>query len=471
MQASIGQPRTTGSRSLLAVLLGGQTMASLDGSIVNVALPSIARDLHASGAALQATVAGYLLAYAVLLVAGARLGDSRGHRELFIGGLAAFTGASVLCGVSTTIWMLIAARVVQGAAAAFMVPQVLSLIQRCFEGAERARALSWYSAILSLGVAAGQVIGGVLVSANLGGSTWRAVFAVNAPVGAALLVAARRSLPAGRVGARPFDVPGMLALAVTMLLLVVPLAMGREMGWPAWSVACLVLAAPALVAFGLVERAATALEPLVDLTLLRDGVVAAGLAAIVAVMAGYAAFIFMFALHLQSGLGYSPLRSSLTFLPYALGFGAASLNWRRLPARWHPWIAPAGFALLAAGEASVALSLSGPLQVPIVAPLMFLAGGGHAAAFAPLAVAVTARARREQASSLSGLLSTGTTLAAVLGVAVGGGAYLSAVHASGSTRAFQLVAGGLAAAMLLSGVAALWVGGRQTRTGPAREPL
>src|SRR5262245_17308253 len=175
MRVSTAQAAVSRSRWLLPVLLGGQIMASLDGSIVNVALPSIARDLHASGAALQVTVAGYLLAYAVLLVAGARLGDARGHRAVFIGGLAVFTLASLVCGASTTIWTLLAARVAQGAAAAFMVPQVLSLIQRCFEGAERTRALSYYSAVLSLGVAAGQVLGGLLVTANLAGSTWRAV--------------------------------------------------------------------------------------------------------------------------------------------------------------------------------------------------------------------------------------------------------------------------------------------------------
>jgi MFS family permease len=218
---------------LLAVLLAGQTMASLDGSIVNVALPSMAHDLDASGAALQLVLAAYLLAYAVLLVAGARLGDSRGHRTLFIAGLAAFTGASLVCGMSTTIWTLVAARAFQGAAAAFMVPQVLSLIQRSFEGADRVRALSYYSAILALGVAAGQVLGGVLVTADLAGSTWRSVFLVNVPVGVVLLWGAWRYLPDTRAEARGFDVPGMLALSGAMCLLVVALALGREQGWPA----------------------------------------------------------------------------------------------------------------------------------------------------------------------------------------------------------------------------------------------
>jgi predicted MFS family arabinose efflux permease len=214
-----------------------------------------------------------------------------------------------------------------------------------------------------------------------------------------------------------------------------------------------VLVAPALAVFVAVEWSRS--TPLVDLRLLREPVVAIGLAAIVAVMAGFAAFLFMFTLHLQAGLGYSPLRSSLTFLPYAVGFGTASLNWRLLPNSWREWAAPAGFVLLAAAWAALALSAGGGVRPEIACPLLFLAGAGHAAAFAPLTVAVMARARPDQASSLSGMLSTGTTLAAVVGVAIGGGAYLSAARQSGTTEAFQIVLAGLATAMLVAGAGAV----------------
>lgn len=456
--------RSPDPRWLLTVLLTGQAMASLDGSIANVALPSIAHGLDASGAEVQLAVAGYLLAYAVLLVTGARLGDSRGHRATFIGGLAGFTAASLVCGTSTTIWILVVARIIQGAAAAVMVPQVLSLIQRSVDGAARARALSYYSAILALGVAAGQVLGGALVTANLAGSAWRSVFLVNVPVGAVLLRAAWRHLPETRAEACTFDVRGMLVLSAAMALLVVSLVLGREWDWPAWSLACLALAASAFAGFVRVERAAMrrGREPLIDLALLRDRVVAFGLVAVVVVMAGYAAFVFTFTFYLQTGLGYSPLRSGLTFLPYALGFGVASLSWRRLPGRWQRWVAPTGFAVLAAALALVPLSLTSGVGRSIVAPLLFLGGAGHAAAFAPLAVTVTARARSHQASSLSGLLSTGTTLAAVLGVVVGGGAFFSATRSGGSQRGIQLVTAGLAAVMLLAAVAVTGVTARES---------
>jgi MFS family permease len=434
------------------VLLAGQVMASMDTSIVNVALPSISRDLKATGAYLQLTSVAYLISYTVLLVAGARWGDSHGHRRAFLIGLAGFTASSLAGGMSTSVGMLLAARTVQGAAAALMVPQGVSLIHRSFEGAARVRALSYYSAILAVGVAAGQVLGGLIVTLDLAGSTWRSVFLVNVPAGLILLVVARRCLPGNGSVERTFDIWGMVTLGLAMLLLVGPLAVGREQGWPAWSLVGLGLAGPALAAFVLVERslASGQVEPLVDLGLFRDGVVAVGLGAIGLVMAGYAALIFTFTLHRQMGLGYAPLRSGLTFLPYALGFFATSLNWRRLPARWRRGVAPGGFVAMAAGLLAVATTL--PTNWAL--PLLFVAGAGHAAAFAPLAVKVAERARSDQAASLSGLLSTTTVVASVLGIAAGGSVYLAAAPGLGSIQAFRLVAVGLAAVLLLSAVAA-----------------
>ena len=169
-------------------------MALLDGSIVNVALPSIREKLHASGAALQMVVAGYIIAYAVLLVTGARLGRILGHGRLFKAGLAGFTVASLACGLAQNTGELIVFRVLQGIAAALMVPQVLSLIQRTFQGAARAKAMSAWTAVLASGIVVGQVVGGVLVSANLFGWSWRPVFLVNVPIGI-VLYSRRPSLP------------------------------------------------------------------------------------------------------------------------------------------------------------------------------------------------------------------------------------------------------------------------------------
>ena len=213
---------------LLAIVLAGQFMAVLDASVVNVAAPSIHAGLHASGAALQLVIAGYTIAYAVLLVTGARLGDLLGHRRMFLAGLALFTLASLGCGLASSSGLLIALRFIQGTGAAMMIPQVLSLIQRTFSGASRARAMSAYAAVLAGGVVVGQIVGGLLISANLFDTTWRPVFLVNVPIGVVLLVAGARQLPAGRAEAgRGLDLPGLLTLALAVLALVVPLVLGQ----------------------------------------------------------------------------------------------------------------------------------------------------------------------------------------------------------------------------------------------------
>src|SRR5580693_369815 len=168
---------------MLIVLLAGQFMALLDVTIVNVAMPTIGRALHASGAALQLVVAGYTVSYAMLLITGARLGELYGRRRLFLAGVTVFTLSSLACGLAPGIEVLIAARFLQGAGAAAMVPQIISVIQASFSGPARARALSAYSAVLASGFVAGQVLGGVIVSADLFGAQWRPVFLVNVPVG------------------------------------------------------------------------------------------------------------------------------------------------------------------------------------------------------------------------------------------------------------------------------------------------
>ncbi|TGB07249.1 MFS transporter, partial [Streptomyces sp. MZ04] len=180
---------------MLWVVIAAQFMALLDVFIVNVAAPTIRDELGASGAGLQLVIAGYTITYAVLLITGARLGDRVGHRRMYLVGLAVFTVASLACGLSQGTGELIAFRLLQGTGSALLIPQVLSLIQRNFTGEARTRALGAYSATLAIGAAAGQVLGGILVSADLFGTGWRPVFLVNVPVGAVLLVVAGRVLP------------------------------------------------------------------------------------------------------------------------------------------------------------------------------------------------------------------------------------------------------------------------------------
>src|SRR5438105_5855735 len=256
----IRDPATAGARGrwlMLIVLLAGQFMALLDVTVVNVAMPTIGRSLHASGAELQLVIAGYTVSYAMMLITGARMGDLYGRRRMFLAGVAIFTLASLICGIAPGIGVLIAARFVQGAGAAAMMPQIMSVIQVRFDGAARARALSAYTAVLSSGFVAGQVIGGVLVTANLFGESWRPVFLVNVPIGLAVLALVPRAVPAdsraGRSGRR-LDLAGLAIAVPAVFLVVLPLMLGHQEGWPGWVFGCIAAGLVLAVAFVLLER-------------------------------------------------------------------------------------------------------------------------------------------------------------------------------------------------------------------------
>jgi MFS family permease len=437
---------------VLVVVLVGQAMASMDASILAVASPSLRADLHASDAQFQLIVATYTLTFAALVVTGARLGDVLGRPRAFRLGLAGFTAASLAGGLAPTAAVLIGARALQGAAAAVMTPQVLSIIQLHFDGEARARAVGAYSMVLAAGVAAGQVLGGLLVSAHLFAAAWRPALLLNAPLGAALLLASRRGMPTVRRGAtrRP-DPAGAAVLALGLLALVIPLTFGRQAGWPPW-VWLSVAAAVGLVAgFVALERSVTARggDPLFDLDVWKIPGVAAGVAAITLMMACYAGFLISLTLHLQDGLGFSPLQAGLTFATYASGFATVSLTWTRAGAGWRERLPVAG--PLAMGPALLGIGFvaaGGGWPIALTTALLFCGGGGHACGFSPLASRLTTLVRHDQAADLSGLVLTASLLGQVLGVAVFTGVYFGDLS-HGSARALAhttvALAGGLVA--------------------------
>ena len=242
LRAGRRAPAGTGPRPgvVLAVVLTGQLMAVLDTNIVNVAIPSMHADLHASGALLQLIVAGYTIAYAVLLITGARLGDILGHRRVFRAGVLLFTLASLGCGLAPTAGVLVGLRFAQGVGAAVMIPQVLSLLQRTYQApGPRARAMSLYATVISGGAVLGQVVGGLLISADVFGLTWRSVFLVNVPIGVAVLLCTGMLPGARDMTGRRLDLPGLLVLTPAVLAFVLPLVLGQPLGWPAWGWALL----------------------------------------------------------------------------------------------------------------------------------------------------------------------------------------------------------------------------------------
>ncbi|MFH8485752.1 MFS transporter [Streptomyces longisporoflavus] len=455
---------------LLAVVIAAQFMALLDVFIVNVAAPTIGAELGASGAGLQLVIAGYTITYAVLLITGARLGDRLGHRRLYLVGLTVFTVASLACGLSRGAGELIAFRLLQGAGSALLIPQVLSLIQRNFTGEARTRALGAYAAVLAVGAAAGQVLGGILVSADLFGTSWRPVFLVNVPVGAVLLIMAGRVLPrdggaAGKPGeqgagrrVRGLDLPGLVLLGAAVSLLTVPLVLGQQEGWPPWSWLSLGSAVVLFALFCAYESrlARRGGAPLVAPGVLRIPGMGLAVFRITAVMAVNAGFLFVLTLHVQGGLGYSALRAGLTFAPTAVVFGAVGLTWRRWPAVVQRALIPAGFALTAVSAVAVGLLLrdggeGGPWLYAAFAGI----GAGLSLGFSPTLTRALSTVRPEDAADASGLLSTVAQLGQLIGVACFGALFLNRLESPGAPEAYSSADALLVCAYALAGAATL----------------
>src|ERR1700761_343667 len=244
--------RQAASWAPLAVILCGTFVYVLDFFVVNVALPSIQRGLAASPAAIEWIVAGYGLTSAAFLVTGGRLGDHYGRRRAFCAGLAAFTVTSALCAVAPDAGFLVAARLAQGVAAAVLAPNVLSILGTSYVGPARVKAISVYGMVMGIAAVGGQLLGGLLIAANLAGLGWRAIFWVNVPIGLAALALARRVVPESRApsagtGASRLDLRGAALFTAALVAIVLPLLDGRAHGWPAWSWAWLA-AGPALLA-------------------------------------------------------------------------------------------------------------------------------------------------------------------------------------------------------------------------------
>ncbi|MFH8404863.1 MFS transporter [Streptomyces sp. NPDC018019] len=421
---------------LFTVLLGA-ALPMIDFFIVNVALPTIDRDLHAGPALLEMVVAGYGVAYAVLLVVGGRLGDMVGRRRLYLWGLAAFGITSLACGVAPDAWTLVAARVAQGAAAALMLPQVLATIQSTTTGARRAKAVSLYGGTAGVASAVGQVLGGLLVAADLAGTGWRAVFLVNVPVAAAALLLALRTVPETR-SPHPtrVDGPGTALLAVALVSLLLPLTEGRAAGWPVWSWLLPVVFPFAAAAFVVVERRAerAGRTPLVPPSLLRLRSVRSGLALILPFSVGFGGFMFVLAVGLQDGLRYGPLAAGLSLAPLCVAFFFASLAGPRLVARFGRRVVLAGS--LIQGTGLLVLALVFRTQWPDVpaaamASGMALLGVGQGFVLPILMRIVLSELPAAQAGAGSGAMVTTQQAGLALGVATLGTLFLGLLPSMG----------------------------------------
>jgi len=438
---------TLSARSLYTVLLG-TALPLIDYFIVNVALPTIGADLATSAATLELIVAGYGVAFATLLVLGGRLGDAFGRRRLYQLGLTAFTITSLACGIAPDAVTLVIARIAQGASAALMFPQVLAIIQAGTTGLDRSRALGKYGATAGSAMVVGQLLGGLLVAADIAGTSWRPIFLVNVPIGLFGLLSSRR-LPESRssvpLGA---DRLGTALLGLTLLAFLIPVTEGRALGWPVWAWVLLAVSPIGAVALVRSQRRAerAGRTPLLPPSVLRMPGMRRGLTIGVPFFAAFGGMMFVYAVTLQDGLHLGPAQAGLAMTPMAVAFLFTALASSRLVTRYGHWVVVAGGALQGVGLLSLAgaFGLAWPdVTVLDLAPGMVVCGIGQGMAVTTLFRVVLAGVPADLAGVGSGALSTTQQASNAFGVAVMGSLF-SGLTASGALdmrTAFLLVLG------------------------------
>jgi EmrB/QacA subfamily drug resistance transporter len=427
----------------LPIVLAGTFMVVLDFFIVNVAMPAMQADLHASTGAIEWVVAGYGLTFATLLITAGRLGDRHGRRRMFSLGLALFTLASAACGLAWSPTSLVAARLAQGIAAALLSPQVLSIIGVAYAGPDRVRALSVYGIVLGLAAVGGQLLGGVLVQADVAGLGWRSCFLINVPIGLAALALAGRVVPESRATRTSgLDVAGTALVTAGLTAVLLPLVEGRRHGWPAWTWLSLGAAVVLLAAFAGHQRrlARGGGAPLLDPALFRERAFSAGLLTQLVFWCGQASFFLVLALYLQLGRGLDALQAGLVFTILAVAYLAASLKAPGLTPRLGRRLPALGALVLATGHALLAASVAGvgtAGPVGLLAPALLLVGAGMGLVITPLTATVLGSLEPERAGAAAGALSTMQQVGNALGVALTGVIFFGALHA-GFARAFEV---------------------------------
>lgn len=416
----------------LAICLVAAFMTLLDVSIVNVALPSIRLGLGASPDGLQWILSGYALAFGLVLVPAGRIGDARSRRAVFVAGLVFFTLSSAVAGLARdTLWLVIA-RLVQGASAGIVNPQIAGLIQILFRGRDRARAFGALGSVIGIATAAGPLIGGALISAAGTHDGWRWVFYVNVPVGLVALPLAWRLLPAPGPRSRreSLDPVGVVLLGVGVVTLLLPFVQDQQ--WHSRLKWLLVPAAAVmLLVFFAWERRHR--EPLMDLSLFRRRSYALGTMIALLYFAGFTSIFFIYTLYLQNGLHYSPLLAGLSITPFALGSAAGATVGGRLVGRYGRGLIAAGLVLVAVGVVGALLAVQevpGHHAGPATALPLLVAGIGSGLVISPNQTITLSEVPPEGGGSAAGVLQTGQRIGTAIGIAGVGAVFFAAVSAS-----------------------------------------
>jgi len=451
-------------RAALLVVALAFVMDLMDATILTIALPTIQRTMHASDTAVHWMAAAYTLAFALLLVTGGRLGDVFGYKKLFTAGVAGFLVSSLLTGLAPTPDALIAARLAQGAAAALMVPQVLSVVQLLCKAEERTAVTGMLGGLGMLATTVAPIVTGLLIKADLGGLSWRPIFLINIPVCLAVLALAARYLPGGKSGHQlKVDVAGTVLVIVAVGLLVIPLIEGRELGWPAWAYAMAAASVPVLgvLAWQQRRKAASGESPLVVPALFAHRSFSVGLAVSLLLFATVPGFALTFSLLLQQGHGFSAIHTVLTalFLTAGMVLAAGALSKKAIPAMGR-WSLVIGTIVLAGGTAAVAViaSHAGPgLSSWQLAPALFVMGAGMGLVAVPLLPFILSGVHPDEAGAASGVASAVQQVGGALGIAVAGEVFFGQLtatasygHAFAATAIVQVVLLAAAAALSLA---------------------
>jgi EmrB/QacA subfamily drug resistance transporter len=429
LSTAVGVPRA----GTLPTVLTGVFITILDFFIVNVAIPTTQRDLHASATAIEWVVAGYGLAYGSGLVLGGRLGDIFGRRRVFTLGLALFTLASIACGLAPDATTLVAARVAQGASAALLAPQVLAILRTTYSGPAQAKAINMYALTMGLAAVFGQLIGGLLIHADLFGLGWRTCFLINVPIGVVALVMTRRTVPESRLsGTVRLDLGGTALVTLALVATLLPLIEGREQHWPLWTWLSFAIAAALLLAYSRRRHD----SPLIDLALFRERAFTVGLLIQLAFTMGMAAYFLIFALYAQEGRGLDALQAGLVFLPIGAGYLAASLLTPTLVARFGHQVIALGGLTRALGLTALLIAVIHNGPIGWLVPALLIDGFGMGLALAPIMGTVLARVAPHHAGAAAGVFTTTQQVGGAIGVGIIGIVFYSNLS-TGVTQAFQ----------------------------------
>ncbi|GAA3380373.1 MFS transporter [Streptomyces racemochromogenes] len=400
-------------------------MDLVDVTIVNIAIPSMRQDFGASTSAIQWITAGYALAFAAGLITGGRLGDIYGRKRLFLAGVAGFTVASLLCGIAPDPAMLVASRLLQGAMAALMVPQVLAIIHVTFPPHERGKVFGMFGAIVGLGAVSGPMLGALLTEWDLFGLEWRTIFLINLPVGIAAVLMGRAFISESKAPkALRLDLVGVVLATLALVMLIYPLTQGRENDWPLWGFACMIASPVVFAVFIGYEKHKIKKDgsPLVELSLFRIKSFAGGITVQLAFGLATGIFFLVWTLYMQMGLGWTPLHAGSTGIPFSIAVSvAAGVSVEKLVPRFGRKVLQAGALVMAAGLLLYIWEADrygmGISSWQMAAPLIVM-GVGMGLIVAPLNDTILSQVPREHAGSASGLINTTGQTGNALGLAL-----------------------------------------------------